>query len=164
MMRVFPLCFRQECRNVALHRERRGSGGQPEPMGDAKDVRVDSEGRFAERYREHDARRLSPDAGERFELLARLGHASTVKGDERTRRGDNILCLRSEEAARLNQSLDIRKSRRRQGLRIRIGGEKRGRRKVHARVGTLRRKNHRNEQFERISIRERGDRVRIRGF
>ncbi len=131
-------------------------------MGYAKDVRVDSEGRFAERYREHDARRLSPDAGERFELLARFGHSSTVKGDERTRRGDDVLCLRSEEAARLNQSFDIRKSCRRQGIRIRIGGEKRGRREIHACVGTLRRKDHRNEQFERISINERGDRVRIR--
>ncbi len=108
MMRVFPLRFRQECGDVALHRERRGSGRQPQPMGDAKDVRVDRKRRFAEGDREHDARGLAPDSGERFELLARFGYAPTVAVDERTRRGDDIFRLRSKKTARLNRTLDIR--------------------------------------------------------
>ena len=56
---------------VHLDLERRLAGRQPGPVADAEDVRVDRDRRLAERDIEHDICGLAPDAGQRFERLAR---------------------------------------------------------------------------------------------
>ena len=133
-------------------------------MRDAKYVRIDCEGRFAESDGEHDARGLSPHPGKRFELLSRLGYTPGMLGDKSACGADDVLCFRSKKPARLNQSLDIGEARCGQCFRRRISGEERRRRKIDTCVSTLRRENDGDQQFVRVTIGERRDGVRIGGF
>ena len=54
------------------------AGREPGAVRDAEDVRVDRDRRLSERGVEDHVRGLAPDAGQRFERLARLGHLAAV--------------------------------------------------------------------------------------
>jgi len=77
-----------------------------------KDVRIDRERRFVEGDREHDARALPPDTRKRFEFFSGFRNAPGVPLHQRTSGGDDILCLGSKKAARLNETFDIGERRR----------------------------------------------------
>src|SRR5690606_13573813 len=67
---------------------------EPPPRGEAMDVGVDRERRDTERLREHDARRLAPDAGQRLERLAVARHLPAVLLDELARERGEVPGLR----------------------------------------------------------------------
>jgi len=81
-------------------------------MRDAKDVRIDCKRRLTEGNGEHDARGLAPDTGERFELFPRFRYAPGMPFRQSSSGGNDVLGLRSEKPARLNQTFDIGEPRR----------------------------------------------------
>jgi len=111
-------------------------------MRDAKDVRVDRKRGLLESDRHDDARRFSPDAGERFELLAFRRYLSIVLLDEAARGLNDILRFHSKETARANDLLDVALLGVGQFFRRRIFAKEHRRRHVHPSVGALGRKNH----------------------
>ena len=93
-----------------------------------------------------------PTPGKFFERLARARHLAAVVGDELLRQGDDILRLGAVEADGADQLGDARLAEGGHLLR-RIGEpEERRRRLVDAGIGRLRRKDHRDEERERIDV------------
>src|SRR6266566_253823 len=61
-----------------LHFERREPGRKPGAVADAEDMRIDRDGRLAERLVEHYVGALAPDAGQRLERFALARHLAAM--------------------------------------------------------------------------------------
>ncbi|HEY9179443.1 MAG TPA: hypothetical protein VIO32_01910 [Candidatus Baltobacteraceae bacterium] len=162
MMRVPPFFARDDRLQVALDVARRLAQRESEPVSHAKDVRVDGDLGFFKRHRHNHARRFSADAGQRFQLLAFARHLASVFFDQFLGTVDDVPRLRPEKAARLDDALDVLLPGLGKFFGGRIFSEQDRRRHIHARVGALRREYHRDDQFERIGVFERGFGMRIR--
>ena len=115
-------------------------------------MRVDGERRRAEGDIEHDIGGLAPDAGQRFERFAIVGHLAAVIAHQRVRQRDDVFRLVPVKADRLDPLGEPRFAERRH-LGRRIGErEQRPRRLVDADVGRLGREDHRDEQGEGVAV------------
>ena len=160
-MRVPPFFARDDRLQVTLDVARRLAQRESEPVSDAKDVRVDGDRGFFKRHGHDHARRFAADAGQRFQLLAFARHLAAVFFDQFLGTVDDVPRLHPEKAARLDNPFDVILSGFSEFFGGRIFFEQYGRRHIHARVGALRGEYHRDDQFERIGVFERGFRVRI---
>ena len=70
-MGVAAVCVRHDLLQRQLDLERIFAGRQPGAVADAEQMRVDRDGRLAERDVEHDVRGLAADARQRLQRLAR---------------------------------------------------------------------------------------------
>ena len=106
-MRAAQKFWRREFHQFALYFIDRFSRRELHSIGDAKDVGVDGERGFAERFVEHDVCGFSADAGQRFERRAVVGHFTTVQCDELPGGGDRVLRFVAKEADRFDHVGEI---------------------------------------------------------
>src|SRR6187402_1049435 len=66
------------------------AGREPGAIADPEQMRVDSNGRFAEGDVKHHIRRLASNAGQRFKLLARARHYAGMFRDKLLREQDDV--------------------------------------------------------------------------
>jgi len=128
VMRMAPLLRRHEFGHVGFDRARRGAERQSKPVRNAEHVRINREGRRFEHDRHHDVGGLPADARQRFQLGPFARNFTTVLLDQSARGGDDVLGLRAEEPARLDDPLDVALPRRGQRRRIGIAREQERRR------------------------------------
>lgn len=159
-----PLLGRDEFGDLVLDRARRFPQRQPEPVGNAEDVRVDGKGRTLKGDGQHDVRGLTPNAGQRFERLAVRRHLAAVPFDESARRGYDILGLHPKKTARLDETLNVFYARRSECRGVGVRSEQERRRSVYARIGTLRREYDGDEQLKGTAVLQRRHRRRIGRF
>ncbi len=69
------------------------AGRQPRAVGDAEHMGIDRDGAFAIDHIENHIGRLAADAGQFFQLFARLRHLAFVVCDQRLRQRDHVLRL-----------------------------------------------------------------------
>ena len=107
-----PLLARQQLHQILLDLHRLGLAGQPEPLRQPRDVRIDHDALvLAERGAEHDVRGLARDAGQLDQLLHRRRDLAAVSLDERLRHADQRLRLHPKEAGRVDLLLEHRPGR-----------------------------------------------------
>ena len=135
---------------LVLHLPRRLARGDAEPVGDAEDMGVDGQRRFAEGGVEDDVGGLAPDPRQRLERVTVRRNLAAPPLDQRLRQRDDVPGLRPIKPDRLDPLRQPLLAERRHFGR-RVGdGEKRLRRLVDGRVRRLRRKDHGDQQGERI--------------
>ncbi len=161
MMRIGQELLGHALEQQRLDLGRRVPDRQAGAVGDAKDMRVDRQGRFAEGDVQHHVRRLPADAGQGLERLARLRHLAAMLLDQDAAGGEQVLRLAAEEADRLDRLLERRQAEGEHLLRRRCDREQPARRLVDAAVGRLGREQHRRKQLEHARVFELAARVRI---
>ena len=122
------------------------------PVGDTKDVRVDSNRGFAESLVQNNVGGLAPHSGQRLEVGARPGDLATVSIQQRLAEREHIPSLVAKQADRLDVLADAVLAQGQHGGRCGRGGEQRPRRLVDAEVGGLSGQNHGHQERERIGI------------
>ncbi len=128
---------RYGCFEFLLHLERRLAGREPRAVADAKNVGVHRDGGLTECHVEHDICGFAADTGKRFERLARARHLAAVFGDKPFRQRNHVLGLVAEEANGLDQVAHARLTQLDHLLRCVCERKQRGRRLVHACIGSL---------------------------
>jgi len=81
-MRVAEVLRRHGLDEAVLDRARVLARRHAGAVGDAEDMRIDRDRRFAEGDVEHDVGGLAPDARQLLQLLARSRHLAAVLGDQ----------------------------------------------------------------------------------
>ena len=138
-----------------------GRIGQPQPVGDAEDVRIHGDGVRAERTAHHDVRRLAPHTGQGFQCVVVGGHLAAEADGQLPRHQHEVFGLVVKQAAGLDDRLDLRRFGLRQRRRVGIGGKERGRDHIHLDVRALGGEHHGDEQLKRIGEVQRGPRVGV---
>ena len=159
VMRVEQVFGRHAAQQLLLDLARVRAPGEPEPMGDAEDVRVDRHRRLAERAVQHDVGGLAPDARQLLQRLAIARHLAAVLLEQDPAGGEDVLHLGRVQADRPDVGGEPFLAEREERLR-RAGHRKQlARREVDAFVGGLRGEDHGDQQFERRREFEFGDRA-----
>ena len=87
------VCLRNDGKKFRFNSKRRVSRGQSGSVGDAKNMRIDRNGRLAKGLVEHDIRGLAADARQRFKTLAILRDSSVEPFEQSARQRHEVLCL-----------------------------------------------------------------------
>jgi uncharacterized membrane protein len=160
-----PLVFRRHHPlQFHFHLERRLAGRQSGAVSDAEDVCIDGNRRLAESDVEDNVGGLAADTRQRLQRFARAGNLAVMLGDQLLRQRNDIFGLVTEQTDGLDQIAHPRFAERRHFLGRVCEREQRRRRLVDARIGCLRRKNHRDQQRERIDVLQFAFRLRVRSL
>ena len=81
-MSMEPILLRHHFQQFHLDFDGRFAGRQPGAIADAKDMRVDGDGRFAEGNIEHDVRGLAAHSRQSFQRLAVMRNHAAMLADE----------------------------------------------------------------------------------
>ena len=92
-MRVQLVMRRRLLLEFLLHRERRFTGGQPCAIADAKDMRIDRNGRFTKCNIEDDVRGLAAHARQLLKRLSIPRHFAAVLFNQEFAQGDDVLAF-----------------------------------------------------------------------
>lgn len=161
VVRAAPLALRDVLHELMLGFEHVGRIGQPQPVGDAEDVRIHGDGVRAERTAHHDVRRLAPHTGQGFQRVVVGGHLAAEADGQLPRHQHEVFGLVVKQAAGLDDRLDLRRFGFCQRRRVGIGGKERGRDHIHLDVRALGGEHHGDEQLKRIGEVQRGPRVGV---
>lgn len=124
-------------------------------------VGVDREGWNTERLGHDDLRRFVTDAGQLFKFFQRLGDLAAVLRHQNPGESVNGFGFLRSQTAGTDNGLDLFDGNLAQGCRGPAQGEESWCDLVDPGIGALSRKQHRNEQSERIAVIERDGRIRI---
>ena len=157
-----PVFLRQKFHQREFDFFRRPFSNQPEPVRQSHCVRVhDDADDHVERIAEDDVRRLAPDAVELDQFLHRARHFAAVALDEFAAAILDVLRLATEKSGGLDELLQFRARRVREIRRRAVFFEQLRRDEVDAPVRALRRKDHGDEQLERVRVSQLAVRVGI---
>ena len=160
VMRAEQELGRDAAHQPVLHCARIGPGREAGAVADAEDMRVHGERRLAEGDVEHDIRRLAPDAGQRLERVAIGGHRAAMALEQQARQRGHVRRLGPPQPERADVLPDALGAEPRHRRGVGGGGEQRGGRAVHPRIGRLRGEHDRDEQRERVGEGELAARAR----
>ena len=161
VVRAAPLIFGNGLHELMLGLEHIRRVRQPQPIGDAENMRIDGDGILAERAAHDDVRRLASHTRQGFQSVMIRGHFAAEAGDQLPRHQHKVFGLVVEQAAGLDIRFDLFRFGLGQSRRVGIGREKRGRNHVDFHIRTLSGENHGDEQLKRIGKVQRGFRVWI---
>ena len=140
-----------------------GFASKAEPLGNARDVRIDDEPLvLAESVAENDVGRLAPNAGECNESFHGVGDATAALGGQRGARPSQAAGLGVEESGLADVVLELARRRPRVVRRGPVFPEEFGGDLVDPDVGALRGEDGRDEELERAREVERASGFRIR--
>ncbi len=148
---------------LGLHRQRGFALGQPEAIGHAENVRVHRDGVLPEGHVEHHIGGFAAHARQRFQRLAATRHFAAVLVDQDAAGGDDVFRLgfvQPDGADRLTQPVFAEVEQRLRGVGH---GEQRPGGLVHADIGGLSRKRHRDQQLEGRAVFQLGARLGVGG-
>ncbi len=137
---------------------------EPRSVGNPKDVRIDGNGRVAERRVQHHVRRLASDARQAFERLAFGRHFAVVLIQQNAARRDHVLRLRAIQADGLDVVGDAFLAKIEHLLRRIRDGKHPAHRLVHGDVRCLRGQHHGDQQLERCRVFQFGRRMRVQAL
>src|ERR1017187_8231610 len=160
-VQLVPARLREQRLQVALRLPNVATTREPPALREPVNVRVDGERRDVEGLRHDDAGRLVAHTRQLLQLRERARHGAPVPlGDDLGQAGYRLRLLR-RKPARPDDPLDLRNGSPRHPLRgVRHRKKLRGH-LVHPLVGALRGEDDRDEQRERILVRERDRRLGV---
>src|SRR5690625_375316 len=154
-------CVGNRLDQLVLHRAHGLAGRQAGAVGDAEDVRVHGNGRFAEGGVEDHVGGLAADAGQRLQFLARARNLAAVVFDQDAAGGDDVFGLVVVQADGVDVALESVFAQVEDGPGGAGHREQLARGLVDADVGCLRGQGHGDQQLERRGVFQLGGRARI---
>ena len=161
MRETRPVGPRDDLLEVALDLDRVLLPGQPEPLREAANVRVDDDALRVPELGGDDVRRLAGNAGKPHQLVEPRRHLAVELLEQDAHGSADRLRLLPEEAGGVDVPLELLLRHREVVLGSSVLLEQRPGHAVDVRVRRLRREHHRDEKLERGAKAERDGRIRM---
>jgi hypothetical protein len=158
------LLCRQGAAELILDHHRIVRVGDPEPIGHPKHVAIHGKAGDVERVPEHDVGSFAADAGKGRQLTDIGRHVPPVLSNECLGHSDQRLGFGPKKPSGVDEGLELRGGRLREGVRVRKSREDARRHLIDAPVRGLCRKDGRDEQLERVPVVKLGVGARVLRF